>query len=146
MRLAATAVALTAVLALAGCGGEADTAADAGSTPASSGSASGSTSGSASGSASGSPSDAAGTTIDVTVQGDQVTPNGERVPVKVGQPVVLKVTADKPGEIHVHSTPEQELEYQEGVTELTLTNLDQPGIITVESHTLDKVIVQLQVS
>ncbi|GAA4130458.1 hypothetical protein GCM10022215_44070 [Nocardioides fonticola] len=75
-----------------------------------------------------------------------MTPNGDRIPVKVGQDVVLDVTADAPGEIHVHSTPEQEFEYEAGSTQLTISGLDQPGIVTIESHTLDKVIVQLEVS
>lgn len=85
-------------------------------------------------------------TIKVTIDGDEVTPNGERVDVGTGQDVVLDVTADAPGEIHVHSTPEQELEYQAGETTLTISGLDQPGIVEVESHSLDKVIVQLEVS
>ena len=44
-----------------------------------------------------------------------VTPNGERVEVPVGEPVEL-IAADQPGEIHVHSTPEQEIEYPKGTT------------------------------
>jgi hypothetical protein len=84
--------------------------------------------------------------IDVTIKGDSVTPNGERVEVSVGQPITLKVTADAPGEIHVHSTPEQELEYDAGTTEVKLTPIDQPGTVDVESHALDKTIVQLEVS
>jgi hypothetical protein len=86
-----------------------------------------------------------GTTIKVTFSGNTVTPSGERIEVEHGQPVTLLVTADKPGEIHVHSTPEQELEYNAGNTELPITNLDQPGVVDVESHDLDKVIVQLEV-
>ncbi len=73
-----------------------------------------------------------------------MTPNGDRVDVKAGEPVTLNVTADAAGEIHVHSNPEQELEYDAGETTLTLT-IDQPGIVEVESHDLDKVIVQLEV-
>jgi hypothetical protein len=84
-------------------------------------------------------------TIEVTFQGDTVSPNGERVEVTHGQDVTLHVTADKPGEIHVHSTPEQELEYDAGETTLTIKDLDQPGVVDVESHTLEKVIVQLEV-
>jgi hypothetical protein len=83
--------------------------------------------------------------IEVTIEGDSVTPNGERVDVAVGQEVVLKVTADAPGEIHVHSTPEQELEYEQGTHELTIQGIDRPGTIDVESHALEKVIVQLEV-
>ena len=84
-------------------------------------------------------------TIDITFSGDSVTPNGEKVSVGVGQKVVFHVVADAAGEIHVHSTPEQELEYDQGTTDLTIT-IDKPGIVDVESHALEKTIVQLEVS
>ena len=67
-------------------------------------------------------------TIDITVDGDTVTPNGDRVEVGVGQPIELVVKADEAGEIHVHSDPEQELEYAAGTTTLTLS-IDKPGIV-----------------
>ena len=44
----------------------------------------------------------------------------------------------------MHSSPEQEIEYDAGTTDKTLT-IDQPGVVDVESHTLDKLIVQLEV-
>ena len=89
--------------------------------------------------------DSSGTqTIDITFKGDTVDPEGAKVKVKAGDPVTLHVTADKPGEIHVHSSPEQEIEYSSGMTEKTL-KLDQPGVVEVESHTLDKLILQLEV-
>ena len=83
--------------------------------------------------------------IDVTFSGDNVTPNGDRVQVSTGQQIELKVTADAPGEIHVHSSPEQELEYAKGTSTVDLKPIDKPGIVEVESHALDKVIVQLEV-
>ena len=64
--------------------------------------------------------------------------------VEAGKPLKLHITADKPGEIHVHSSPEQEIEYDAGTTDKTLT-IDQPGVVDVESHSLDKLIVQLEV-
>ena len=82
--------------------------------------------------------------IDITFSGDSVTPNGEKVEVGVGQKIVLHVTADAPGEIHVHATPEQELEYDQGTTDLSLT-IDKPGVVDVESHSLEKTILQLEV-
>ena len=85
-----------------------------------------------------------GTTIDVTFKGSSVTPNGERVEAAVGKPIMLVVTADRPGEIHVHSSPEQHLPYHAGTTRLRLT-IDQPGVVDVESHALEKTIVQLEV-
>jgi hypothetical protein len=84
--------------------------------------------------------------IKVTFEGDTVSPNGERVEVATGQDITLDITADEPGEIHVHSSPEQELEYKAGESEVTITGIDQPGTVDVESHSLDKVIVQLEVS
>src|SRR5689334_21311642 len=59
--------------------------------------------------------------IAVTFSGDKVTPSGDRIDVSVNQPIELDVTADKAGEIHVHSDPEQELEYGVGTTTIHLT-------------------------
>ena len=58
---------------------------------------------------------------------------------------VIDVTADEPGEIHVHSSPEQEFEYDKGSSTIAVKPITTPGIVTVESHTLDKVLFQLQV-
>jgi hypothetical protein len=83
--------------------------------------------------------------VEVTFEGDSVSPNGERVEVARGQDVRLDVTAEEAGEIHVHSTPEQELEYRAGESTVTIQGIDQPGTVDVESHSLDQVIVQLEV-
>ncbi|CUR56336.1 conserved exported hypothetical protein [metagenome] len=117
-RFMATLIAVVAALALTSCGGEDDGS---------------------------SGSDAAPKTIEVTFDGDTVTPNGERVEVQTGQTIVLDITADEGGEIHVHSSPEQELEYDAGSSTVDFT-IEQPGVVDVESHGLDKVIVQLEVS
>ena len=90
--------------------------------------------------------DADPVTVEVTFDGDAVTPNGERVEVDTGQPVELEITADAPGEIHVHSDPEQTLSYDEGTTTVQIEPIDQPGVVDVESHDLEVVIVQLEVS
>ncbi|MGA8210079.1 MAG: hypothetical protein WB441_17115 [Nocardioidaceae bacterium] len=92
-----------------------------------------------------SPSRPIGTTIAITVRGDTVDPSGERVKVDVGKPVTLTVDANRPGELHVHSTPEQELSFPRGTSTLTVT-IDRPGIVEVEEHESDQVVVQLQVS
>ena len=44
----------------------------------------------------------------------------------------------------MHSSPEQEIEYGAGTTDKTLT-IEQPGVVDVESHHLDQLIVQLEV-
>jgi hypothetical protein len=84
-------------------------------------------------------------TIDVTISGDGVTPNGDRIDVKVGQPIELVVKSDTEGEIHVHSDPEKELAYGAGTTTLAPFTIDKPGLVVVESHQLEKTIVQLEV-
>ena len=86
-----------------------------------------------------------GTTIDITIKGGKVTPHGDRVKAKVGQPVTLNIDADTSGEIHVHSSPEQEIEFEKGTSTKKVT-IDQPGIVDVEDHALEQVIVQLEVS
>jgi predicted small secreted protein len=85
------------------------------------------------------------TTVDITIKDGKVTPNGDRIKAKVGEPVTLKIDADTAGEIHVHSTPEQEIEFEKGTSTKKLT-IDKPGIIDVEDHALEQVIVQLEVS
>jgi hypothetical protein len=86
-----------------------------------------------------------GTTVDITIKDGRVTPHGDRVKAKVGEPVTLEIDADTAGEIHVHSTPEQEIKFEKGTSTKKLT-IDQPGIVDVEDHALDQVIVQLEVS
>ncbi len=83
-------------------------------------------------------------TIQVTFSGDTVDPSGERVEVAVDQPIDLVVEADRPGEIHVHSDPEHEFAYGAG-TETFEFQISRPGVVEVESHDLEKVIVQLEV-
>jgi hypothetical protein len=82
--------------------------------------------------------------VTVTREGDTFTPNGERVELAVDQTLVLTITADEAGELHVHSTPEQEIAYEEGTTEHEIT-IDRPGVVEVESHEPDTVVLQLEV-
>ena len=84
-------------------------------------------------------------TIDITIKDKAVKPSGSKVEVKAGSPIHLRIDSDMAGELHVHSSPEQEIEFKAGTTEKTLT-IDQPGVVDVEIHQLDKVVVQLQVS
>lgn len=140
-RLAALAAPLTLVLALglAGCGGESDDASTG------SGSSGGQSSSSGSSDSSGSSS-TEGDTVSVTVtrEGDTFTPNGERVEMAIGQTLDLTIEADTAGELHVHSTPEQEIAYEAGTSEHQIT-IDRPGVVEVESHEPEVVLLQLEV-
>jgi hypothetical protein len=97
------------------------------------------------------PADSQGATQDgdsvaltVTREGGEFTPNGERVELEVDQTLVLTIDADEAGELHVHSTPEQEIEYDAGTSEHELV-IDRPGVVEVESHEPDVVLLQLEV-
>lgn len=84
--------------------------------------------------------------VDITIANGKVTPQGKRVDVKVGQPVLLNVTSDAADEIHVHSDPEHSLEVEPSDRPLKMTfTLKTPGQVAVESHHLDVTIVQFVV-
>lgn len=121
MRKALAAVAVALLVALTGCGST-----DEG------------TAGSQTGQAENGP------TLEVTVHGDEITPNGERVEVGTNKEITLQVDADRPGSFHVHSSPEQSLDFDKGRTTLTFT-VDKPGVVEVEEHESGLVVLQLEV-
>lgn len=82
--------------------------------------------------------------IDITFENGTVDPNGDRIDVGAGQPIDLVVTADEPGELHIHSDPEQQIPYEAGTKTIGI-EIDRPGVVEVESHELDQVVVQLEV-
>jgi hypothetical protein len=83
--------------------------------------------------------------VEITFADGEVSPTGERVEAEVGQPIDLVVTADEPGTLHIHSDPEQELDFPAGEETFPI-QIDRPGVVEVESHDLGVVIVQLEVS
>jgi hypothetical protein len=133
-RLLRTALAVALVVAVAGCGGESDKPADEGETAMSATPAA-----EATGEL---PADAE--VIEITITGDSVTPSGDEVSVKRNQPIVLQIDAAAEGELHVHSSPEHAIEYPEGKSVVQI-EIDQPGVVDVEDHGLDKLVVQLEV-
>lgn len=97
----------------------------------------------ASGSSSSSPA-ADALTVDITIAGDTVTPNGQKIDVAVGREVVLQVTSDIADEIHAHTGGDgYELEVTPGQTTTGTFTLDTAGSFEVESHHSGKVIVIL---
>jgi plastocyanin len=91
------------------------------------------------------PAEPATTRIEVTFADGDVSPQGDRLEVKAGGTIEFTITADEPGSIHVHSSPEQEFEYDAGTNTYEIT-IDTPGVVDIESHDPETVIVQLEVS
>lgn len=91
------------------------------------------------------PSAEPGTPIDVVIADGSVTPTGDRVEVEAGEPVTLRINSDAVDEIHVHSDPEHEFAVAPGGDQSFTFTVDVPGEVAVESHELDRTIVQLLV-
>ena len=83
-------------------------------------------------------------TIQISVKGDQLSPNARQVKVKVGDSVDLRITSDRAGELHLHTTPDRHIEFGAGQTEATIT-LARPGRIELEEHESGKLLVQFVV-
>lgn len=156
---ALTALAAVAALTLAGCGGGDDSTGSAGGEQTSSPSAS-ATATESSESPSGSPSDDAtddstdapgdvetddgAVEIEVEIENGRVTPSGERVDVKIGEPIRFVVDSDTADELHVHSTPEHTFRVKPGDDDKQFElTLNQPGVVEVELHELGDVVVSL---
>lgn len=90
------------------------------------------------------PAGTAGTErIELTFEGDSA-PATERVSIDPGQEVELVIKSDEPGELHVHADPEQVLDYTAGTTTVKVT-IDQPGVVDVERHEPEALVLQLEV-
>lgn len=83
--------------------------------------------------------------VNIAIKDGKVTPQGDRVNVKVGQKITLHVTSDAEEEVHVHSTPEHEYELKPGDDKSYSFSIKVPGQIAVEAHHLDVTIAQLVV-
>lgn len=82
--------------------------------------------------------------LEIEIEGDRVTPNGERVKVTAGEPVVLEIESDRVAELHVHSSPEQFIDVRRGTSRHELT-IETPGVVDVEDHDTGIVILRLEV-
>lgn len=86
----------------------------------------------------------AGTIVVISIEGDRITPGGDRIEVERDEVVTLELTSDRAGELHVHSKPEQFVEFDAGTSTHKLA-ISAPGIVDVEDHETGFVIVQLAV-
>jgi hypothetical protein len=91
-----------------------------------------------------SPPPAGAKVIGVTVTADSVSPAGDKVTVKRNQPIVFEIDAVEAGELHVHSSPAQAIEYPKGKSQVQIS-IDKPGVIEAEIEETGTLVVQLEV-
>lgn len=85
-----------------------------------------------------------GTRIDVHVTTNGVHPTGKQITAHTGAPVTFVVHGVAAGELHVHSSPEQRVVYPRGLSTAIL-RFDRPGVVDVESHQFDELVVRLEI-
>lgn len=74
-------------------------------------------------------------TLEIVLAGDEVTPTGKQVEVRVGQRVQLRVDSDVTDELHVHSAPAEQLfEISADDDQRFQLVPQQPGQFDVEVH------------
>jgi opacity protein-like surface antigen len=85
-------------------------------------------------------------TLEIVLAGDEVTPTGKQVEVRVGQRVQLRVDSDVTDELHVHSAPAEQLfEISADDDQRVQLVPQQPGQFDVEVHSSGTLVAQLVV-
>lgn len=84
------------------------------------------------------------TMMEITIENGRAEQAGGRVEVSTGESVELVVMADSTGQIHVHSDPEEAYTYEPGTTTFTV-EMTRPGLVDVELHGPDQLLLQLEV-
>ena len=81
--------------------------------------------------------------LSITIKGNTITPTNKRVTVAVNEPLTIEIKSDRSGELHLHSSPEQHIEFTKGTTAKKIT-LKVPGLVELEEHKSNTLIAQLE--
>ncbi|KUI28716.1 hypothetical protein AU196_13295 [Mycobacterium sp. IS-1742] len=84
-------------------------------------------------------------TIDISIEGGNVTPTNARLEGKLGEPIVLRVNSDAADELHVHSVPEHTFRIEPKAGQMFQFTVDVPGNVEIELHELNRVVAGVQV-
>ncbi len=90
------------------------------------------------------PEEPEGPVLEVTVDGEEISPNSQRIELARGEPLVIEFRSDRAGELHVHAKPEQFVEFPAGSSTRELV-IEVPGLVEVEEHETGAVVAQLAV-
>lgn len=90
------------------------------------------------------PEEQAGPLLEVVIAGEKVSPNAQEIALGVGEPLTVTVDSNRAGELHVHSKPEQYVEFNQGASEHELV-IKTPGEVEVEDHETGAVVALIEV-
>lgn len=85
-----------------------------------------------------------GPLLEVVIAGDKVSPNAVELRVGVGETLTVAIDSDRAGELHVHSKPEQYVQFASGSSEHGLV-ITTPGKVEVEDHDTGAVVALIEV-
>ncbi|RAV18435.1 hypothetical protein DQP55_01975 [Mycolicibacterium sp. GF69] len=84
-------------------------------------------------------------TIDITIEGGEVTPTNAQVQAKVNEPIVLRVNSDAADELHVHAVPDHTFDVAPKPGQQFQFTVEVPGNVEIELHELNRVVATVQV-
>lgn len=91
-----------------------------------------------------SPATPTGTTFAVTVKGKKVGPNAQELTVAPGEKITITFDTDRGGQLHVHSKPDQYVDFPAGTSAKELV-IKTPGKIEIEEHDSEAVVAVVTV-
>lgn len=83
--------------------------------------------------------------IDISIEGGNVTPTNAQLQGKVNEPIVMRVNSDAADELHVHSVPEHTFQVEPLDGQQFEFTVDVPGNVEIELHDLNRVVATVQV-
>ena len=83
--------------------------------------------------------------LTITIEGDRVEPNAKPLEASAGEPIRIRIRSDRPGELHVHSAPEQTIDFDAGISTEDLV-VETPGLVHIEEHASGVAVARVDVT
>ena len=85
-----------------------------------------------------------GPLLTITIDGEEVSPNAEEIHLGTGEKLLVEIDSDRAGELHIHSAPEQFVQFAAGTTDGEIV-VNTPGTVEVEDHDTSAVVALIEV-
>lgn len=85
-----------------------------------------------------------GPSFAVTIKGSKVGPNAQELSATPGEAITIDFDTDRAGQLHVHSKPEQYVDFPAGTSSQKLV-IKTPGTVEIEEHDSEAVVAVVTV-